>query len=109
MKRGDIVIIAASGNYGKPRPAVIVQTDAFPLEHASVIICQMTTALIDAADFRILIEPDAGNGVRERSQIMADKPVTIRRDRVGQVIGRVSDDEIRLTNAALAFALGLAD
>ena len=109
MKRGDVVIVAASGDYSKPRPAVIVQTDAFPQEHASVIICQMTTAIIDADDFRILIEPDAGNGLREPSQIMADKPVTIRRDRVGQIIGRLSDDQIRLTNAALAFELGLAD
>ena len=109
MKRGDLVIVAASGDFGKPRPAVIVQTDAFPQEHASVIICQMTTALINADDFRILIEPDADNGLRERSQIMAEKPVTIRRDRIGQVIGRLTEDEIRQTNAALAFALGLAD
>jgi mRNA interferase MazF len=109
MKRGDIVIVAAPGDYGKPRPAVIVQTDAFPQEHASVIICQMTTALADAADFRVLIEPDERNGLRERSQIMADKPVTIRRDRIGQIIGRLGDDDIRLINAALAFALGLAD
>jgi mRNA interferase MazF len=93
MKRGDIVIIAASGNYGKPRPAVIVQTDAFPLEHASVIICQMTTALIDAADFRILIEPDAGNGVRERSQIMADDPADKCSACIRAWLGRLSFNE----------------
>jgi len=45
MKRGDVVTVAAAGHYGKPRPAVIVQTDAFPETHASVVICQMTSKL----------------------------------------------------------------
>jgi mRNA interferase MazF len=47
MKRGDVVIVAATGDYGKPRAAVIVQTDAFPETHASVVICQMTSEIVD--------------------------------------------------------------
>jgi len=109
MKRGDVVTVAAAGDYGKPRPAVIVQTDAFPESHASVIVCQMTSDLTDAPDFRILIEPSKTNGLRARSQMMADKPVAIRRDRVGGVIGRLGDDEMRRLNVALAFVMGLAD
>ena len=58
MARGDVVIVAAPGDYGKPRPAVIVQSDAFPESHASVIVCQMTSELVDAPDFRIIIEPN---------------------------------------------------
>ena len=50
MARGDIVIVAAPGDYGKPRPAVIVQTDAFPENHASVVVCQLTSDLVDAPD-----------------------------------------------------------
>ena len=53
MKRGDVVIVGAAGDYGKPRPAVIVQTDSFPETHASVVICQMTSELVDAPDFRL--------------------------------------------------------
>jgi mRNA interferase MazF len=109
MKRGDVVTVAASGDYGKPRPAVIVQTDAFPAEYGSVIVCQMTTVLTDAPDFRILVEPRPDNGLRERSQIMTDKPVTLRRERIGRQIGRLSSDEIARLNVALAFVLGLAD
>lgn len=109
MRRGDIVVVAASGDYGKPRPAVIVQTDAFPLEHESVIVCQMTSTLVEAPDFRITIEPRPHNGLRERSQIMTDKPVTIRRDRVGQIIGRLTEDETVQLDAAMAFVMGLAD
>lgn len=109
MKRGDVVVVAAAGDYGKPRPAVIVQTDAFPPEHASIVLCQMTSELVDAPDFRVTIEPSSGNGLRSTSQIMADKPVTIRRERVGQRIGRLNTEEIARLNVALAFVMGLAD
>ena len=76
MRRGDVVTLAASGDYGKPRPAVVVQTDAFPPQYASVIVCQMTSEIAEAPDFRVTIEPVPGNGLRARSQIMVDKPVT---------------------------------
>jgi mRNA interferase MazF len=109
MKRGDVVTVAAAGDYGKPRPAVIVQTDALPVAHASVVVCQMTSECSDAADFRVTIDPTAKNGVRVRSQVMADKPVTIRRERVGRRVGRLDDKDIARLNVALAFVMGLAD
>ena len=109
MKRGDVVIVAAAGDYRKPRPAVVVQTDAFPETHASVVICQMTSEVVDAADFRVTIDPSKENGLRVRSQVMADKPVTVRRGRIGQFIGRLSDGDIGRLNVALAFVMGLAD
>jgi mRNA interferase MazF len=109
MKRGDVVVVAAAGDYGKPRPAVIVQSDAFPESHASIVVCQLTSELSGAPDFRITIDPTAMNGLRVRSQIMADKPVTIRRERVGKILGALSTAEVRRLNVALAFVLGLAD
>jgi mRNA interferase MazF len=109
MKRGDVITVAATGDYGKPRPAVVVQTDALPLEHASVVVCQMTSECSDAPDFRVTIEPSEKNGLRVRSQVMADKPVTIRRERVGRKIGNLDDADIVRVNIALAFVMGLAD
>ena len=109
MKRGDVVTVAATGDYGKPRPAVIVQTDALPAQHASVVVCQMTSDLSDAPDFRVTIEPTERNGLRARSQVMADKSVTIRRERVGRAIGRLDNTDIARLNIALAFVMGLAD
>ena len=109
MRRGDVVTVAASGDYGKPRPAVIVQTDALPAEHASVIVCQMTSDIAEASDFRVTIEPTENNGLRTRSQIMADKPVTIRRERVGRKIGSLDDKDVARLNVALAFVMGMAD
>jgi mRNA interferase MazF len=109
MRRGDVVAVAAGGDYGKPRPAVIVQTDAFPETHASVVVCQMTSELSDAPDFRVTIEPSGRNGLHVWSQVMADKPVTIRRERVGRTIGRLDAEDVRRLNVALAFVMGLAD
>ena len=64
MRRGDVVAVAAAGDYGKPRPAVIVQSDAFPESHASVIICQMTSEIAVAMDFRVTVDPSDENGLR---------------------------------------------
>jgi mRNA interferase MazF len=109
MRRGDVVTVAAAGDYGKSRPAVIVQTDAFPESHASVVVCRMTSELADAPDFRVTIQPSPENGLRATWQVMADKPVTIRRERVGRSIGRLGAEDVARLNVALAFVMGLAD
>jgi len=109
MRREDVVTVAAAGDYGKPRPAVVVQTDALPSGHASVVVCQMASGGDDAPDFRVLVEPTPLNGLRTRSHVMADKPVTIRGSRVGRKIGRLDDSDIARLNVALAFVMGLAD
>src|SRR5262252_1604561 len=99
LSRGDLVIVAAPGDYGKPRPAVIVQSNALPQSHASVVICPMTSELAEA-DFRITIESGLETGLRIRFQVMADKPVTIRRERIGQRIGRLGAADIARLNVA---------
>jgi mRNA interferase MazF len=109
MKRGDVVTVAATGDYDKPRRAVIVQTDALPAAHASIVVCQMTSEISDAPDFRVAIEPSERNGLRVRSQVMADKPFTIRRERIGRHVGYLDDKDIARLNIALAFVMGLAN
>jgi len=86
-----------------------VQTDALPGDHASVVVCQVTSDLSSAADFRVTIEPTDANGLQMRSQVMADKPVTIRRERVGRVIGHLDNADLARLNIALAFVMGLAN
>ena len=88
---------------------MIVQSDVFPQTHRSVIVCQMTSTIEDAPDFRITITPSKTNGLQTTSQIMADKPVTVRRERIGHLLGQLEQGEIRQLNQALALALGLAD
>ena len=87
----------------------MIQFDAFPETHASVILCQMTSTIAEAPDFRVTVAPDAANGLRASSQIMADKPVAVRRARVGPTIGTLATSDLRRLDAALAFSVGLAD
>lgn len=107
ISRGDVVIAAVPGDYGKPRPAVIVQSGIFPETHESIIICQMTSVVVTDVDFRITVEPNAANGLRARSQIMVDKPTTILRRRLGDPIGRLAPEDITRLDAALALVFGL--
>lgn len=74
-----------------------------------MVVCQLTSELAEAPDFRITIDPQRENGLRLTSQVMADKPVTIRRERIGQKIGRLDNQDMARLSAALAFVLGFAD
>ena len=86
MKRGDIVI-AVHGELGRPRPAVIVQANELGDTTSTVIVCPVTSELTARLPIRPLVEPSALNGLRTRSQIMADKPLSLRRDRVRRTLG----------------------
>jgi mRNA interferase MazF len=108
MKRGDICLVVAPGDYGKPRPAVVVQTDLLNPTHASIIVCLMTSEPVDAHRFRIDVAPAAATGLRVRSQIMVDKLATLRREKIGKQIGTLDDDTRSRLDRALALVLGLA-
>src|SRR5262249_22032883 len=109
MRRGDVVTVAAAGDYGKPRPAVIVQSDAIPENYASVVVCQLTSELVDAPDFRVTIVPTPENGLRLKSQLMADKPVTVRGEGMGKKMGRRGNKGRAGLGFFLAFVWGLAN
>ena len=102
MNRGDLVTVALPGDYGKPRPALVIQSDLFD-EHPSV-----ASELRDAPLFRIALQPDAKNGLRKPSQVMVDKPHTVARERLGPVFGRLDDMTLLTVNRALALFVGLA-
>jgi mRNA interferase MazF len=106
MKRGDLVTVAVSGDYGKPRPALVVQADAFDL-HPSVIVLPLTSEIHDAPLFRVSVGAGKETGLRVASQIMVDKATTVPRAKVGTRMGRVSPATLQAVNAALRGFLGL--
>ncbi len=108
MKRGDIVITSLPDDYGKPRPAVIVQSDR--LGHLeSVLLCPMTSDLVPPEAIRITVAPAPENGLRFPSQIMVEKVTALRRSKCREAIGRLDDALIQQLNEALALVAGLAD
>lgn len=108
MKRGDVVVVVLQGDYGKPRPAIVVQADQFTTTHPSITVAPVTTEIVPAPLFRVTIEPTKNNGLRSVSQAMVDKVVTVRRERVGQVAGHVDDEVMSRINRALSLWFGLA-
>ena len=107
MKRGDLVTIALQGDYGKPRPALVVQSDLFS-EHPSVTILPVTSDLRKAPLFRIDVEPTTVTNLEKRSQVMVDKVQTVPREKVGAAFGRLDDAAMLTINRALAVWLGFA-
>ena len=108
MKRGQIWTVSGGGDYaGKPRPAVIVQDDAFDAT-ASVTICVFTTNPVEAPLFRIRVEPDERNGLRAPSSLMVDKITTVSREKLGSRIGILSDADVMRLNQSMLVFLGLA-
>ena len=105
--RGDLVTAVIPGDFGKPRPVVIVQADAFAEFHASVTVCPLTTHLTGLRLFRIMVAPDKRNGLAEASEVMVDKLSSLRRERIGAPIGRLSALDLRAVDDALRRWLSL--
>ena len=107
MRRGDLVTVTLPGAYGKPRPALVVQSDLFD-EHPSITILPVTSELRATPLFRVEVAPSAANGLRKPSQVMVDKAQTVPRDKLGRSFGRLEDDKLLAVTRALALFLGIA-
>ena len=108
MRRGDIWTVSGGSDYtGKPRPAVVIQDDAFAAT-ASVTLCVFTSDPTEAPLFRIGIEPNDTNGLRLRGNLMADKITTVPRSKMGSRLGRLDENDLRRLDRALLVFLGLA-
>lgn len=106
MKRGDFVTISLSGDYGKPRPALVIQADFFD-RHPSVTILPVTSTLYDTPLFRVAITQNGHNGLRKPSQIMVDKVMTVAREKVGVPFGKIDDATMLEVDRCLAVFLGI--
>jgi mRNA interferase MazF len=108
LKRGDIVMLVAPGDYGKPRPALIVQADVFNDIHSSIAVVPLTSTIIDAPLFRITLDPSRQNGLNRVSQIMVDKVLTLPRDKVGKRVGHLGNTLMIRVGRALSVWLGMS-
>jgi mRNA interferase MazF len=107
MKRGDVVTVSLPGDYGKPRPALVVQADIYA-ELSSLTVLPFTSAAVSFDQTRVAIAPSRSNGLRVDSQIMVEKITTIARAKAGPAIGRLSPDDFATVHRALALFLGFA-
>ena len=107
MSRGDFVTIAMQGDFGKPRPALVIQSDPF-IEHATVTVLLVSGALVDAPLLRVTIEPSEINGLQKPSQLMIDKAMTVKRDKLGAAFGSATAEAMLEIGRCLDVFLGIA-
>ena len=105
--RGDFVTIAMQGDFGKPRPALVIQADPFR-EHATVTVLPVTSTLVGAPLFRITVQPSAENGLQKPSQVMVDKAMTVKLDKVGKAFGHIDAAAMIEVERCLAVFFGIA-
>lgn len=105
--RGDLVTIALQGDFGKPRPALVIQSNFF-FDHPSVTILPITSEIRETPLFRFLIEPSQENGLFKNSQVMIDKIQTVSTEKVSKPFGSISEAQLLEVNRLLTLFLGLA-
>jgi mRNA interferase MazF len=109
MKRGDIVTVALQGDYGKPRPAVVIESDIIPPSD-SVLVCPISSTLHESGPFRRQsVAASAMTGLHARSQIMVDKVIAVRRNKCGPVIGGLDQAAMRELTGKLTALIGVED
>ncbi len=107
MKRGALVTIAMQGDFGKPRPALVIQANLFS-EHSSTTVLPITSAIVAAPLLRVTVQPTAENGLQKPSQVMIDKVMTVKCDKVGPAFGHIDADVLVEVERCLAVFLGIA-
>lgn len=108
MKRGDFVTIAAQGDFGKPRPALVIQTDRVGDDFPSVTVLPVTSMVVPGQLIRVTVAPSAENGLQKLSQVMVDKTMTVKREKIGAKLGAINADGMKAVERNLAVFLGIA-
>lgn len=108
MFRGAVWTVAGGSDYtGKPRPAVIVQSDLYE-GLKCVAICPLTSEIEEAIGIRPIVPANADNGLAASSRVMVDKIVTVPRIRLGRQLGALAEGDMARIDQALLTFLGLA-
>jgi mRNA interferase MazF len=107
MTRGDLVTVAMTGDFGKPRPTVVIQADQF--EHTdTVTMLLLSGTLVDAPLIRLTVQPTPANGLRKPTQVMMDKAMSVKRDRLGVTSGCLDGETMLSVTRTLVVFLGIA-
>ena len=103
-----MVIAVVAGDYGKPRPAVVVQSDALvEFGFSSIVICPMSSAESGGSKVRVAVAPDQDNGLTVPSEVMVEKLTGVPKQKLRRVIGRLDTATMHRIDRALMIVLGL--
>ena len=95
------------GDFGNTRPALVIQADQFD-QSGTLVVLLISGTLVDAPLIRITVQPTSGNGLRNTSQVMVDKVMAVKRDKLDQAIGKLEGETMVSVTRSLALFLGIA-
>ena len=108
MRHGDLVTVALPGDFGKPRPAVVVQSDLFA-NHATVTVLPVTSTVTPPTPlFRLPLKQSHDNGLQAPSCVTVDERLSVRVENTGNTIGRLDDAGVLRTNRVMALTRSLS-
>jgi mRNA interferase MazF len=108
LKRGDVIKAVLPGEYGKPRPCLVIQTDRLA-KLDSVILCPLTSDMVTDGPTRFAVPAGGEGGLVVESLVMVDKVTAVSRSRCREYIGRLDAAMMQQIDARLAFVIGLMD
>ena len=108
MRRGDVVGVALPGDTGKPRPALIVQSDQLD-SSTTILVVPFTSELVDTPITRLTIAATTGNGLHHTSQLMFERITHAQRKRCHGPYGRLTAEDMLAADGRIAAMLGLAN
>ena len=108
MRRGDLVVVAVPGDRGKPRPAIVIQSDEL-VESESVLVVLVSSDDTHTPQIRLALPAIPRTGLGKPSYVMVEKITTSQRGKVGGVIGSLNRDEMEQLNRMLSLVIGLGD
>lgn len=107
MIRGELWTVAGGVYAARPRPALILQDDAFAATD-SVTVLPLTSHLLDAPLLRVRIGAGQMSGLDRDSDVMVDKLTTVRRSNVATRVGRLSTEQLGEVERGVMAFLGFA-
>ena len=116
MKRGDVVLVRfphPSGQRGKKRPAVVVQSDTYVTTVSTVVVAEVTKNLTmknDPACLFIVVSTPEGKatGLLVDSVVSSLVLDTVYSDTVAQLLGSLSPSLLQKFDECLKVGLGLS-
>lgn len=85
----------------------MIQADQFD-EHATVTVLPVTSTLVAAPLLRTTVQPSTVSCLQKLFQVMVDKAMTVKRDKIGPVFGRISEAALVEVERCLAVFFGIA-
>jgi mRNA interferase MazF len=106
MEKFEVWTIAGGEHTSKPRPCMIIQSDAIPA-FDTVVVAPITSFKADTDLYRIPVQAEPGTGLLQDSFIEIEKISAVKKRYLGKNIGVISTSCFMGIDKSVAELLGI--